>query len=441
MTDKLGIHNQDRDAPVALCGWDGKHKGVAEALVLCDGLKDLDPRMNVLIKPNLVAWVDVYPYVPFGVITTSVVIEETIKVLKDHGAKHITLGEGCARNKNLGSETHIVFKRLGYERLIKRYGIRIVDFNDGEHEKLKLGPHTLRIARPLLDCDFLVNVPALKTHELTKVTLGFKNLKGMLHPKSKQFCHNLRHSVDEYLFHMAKRFYPHLTIIDGMYMQERGPMYTGRAHRSEIIIAGRDMFSVDVVGATLLGINPLDVEHLARFGKEYDRSLDAEEIEIKGLNAKDHIRPLKTQNPWAEDGRMPEVFVKQNVQGFDLPFPEALCTGCSFVYPFMLLLILAANKGVPFDDYEVLAGKGSEASGKARKTFLMGDCPIAAHKKDEKIREAIPIPGCPPKIEDIAEAFNAHGIDADMSVIERYFTSLVRRYDKLGYPKEDYWLK
>ncbi len=441
MKDKLGAHLQNKDASVSLCAWNTDRKGLAEAVTLCDGLKDFDPHMQVLVKPNLVAWVDVYPYVPFGVLTTSVLLEEILKVLKDHGARDIILGDGCALNKDMGSETHIIFDRLGYEHFVKRYGVQIVDFNEGEHERMKLGPHSLRVARPLLECDFLVNVPALKTHELTKVTLGFKNLKGMLHPKSKQFCHNLDHSVDEYLFYLAERFYPQLTIIDGLYTQERGPMYTGRAHRSDIIIAGRDMFSVDVLGSTLLGINPAEVEHLARFAGAYHRSLDVSKIAVKGLNVSEHIDPMETQIPWNPEGTMPDVFVKQKVQGFEIPYPRALCTGCTYVFPSVLLLLLAANKDTPFDNLELLAGKGSEPSGRARKTFLMGNCPIQAHKKDGAIRKPIPIAGCPPKIDDIAAAFNAQGIDTDMSVIEGYFSSLVRRYEKLGYPKEDYWLK
>ncbi|RLC35544.1 DUF362 domain-containing protein [candidate division Kazan bacterium] len=440
MTEKLGVHNQEKDAPVALCAWGAKREGVAEALALCNGLKHFDPSMRVLIKPNLVAWVDTYPYAPFGVLTTSVVLEEIIKILKDHGAQDIVLGDGCALNKSFGSETHIIFNRLGYNRLVEKYGIRIADFNEGAHVKVKLGPYSLRVARPILECDFLVNVPALKTHELTKITLGFKNLKGILHPKSKQHCHNLEHSIDEYLFHIANRFYPNLTIIDGIYMLERGPMYVGSAHRSEIIIAGRDMFSVDVVGATLLGVKPSEVEHLSIFAKEHKRSLDVNTIELKGLNLEDHVYSLQIQTPWTEDGRMPKIFKKQNVKGFQIPYPRALCTGCTYVFPSVLLLILDANPGVPFDNYELLAGKGSNPSGKAKKTFLMGNCPIAFHKNNEKITEAIPIPGCPPQIGDIVKAFNAHGINADMGVIERYFNSLVRRYEKLGYPKKDYWL-
>ena len=100
MVEKLGIHNQDKEAPVALCKRKAERAGIEKAVSLCDGLKYLDRDMNVLIKPNLVAWVDKYPYAPYGVITTSRVIEEVVKLLKDFGVKKITMGDGCAGRRH-----------------------------------------------------------------------------------------------------------------------------------------------------------------------------------------------------------------------------------------------------------------------------------------------------------------------------------------------------
>jgi uncharacterized protein (DUF362 family) len=432
------LRNQDREAPVALVKW--KQKAMAEAIDLCDGLKHFDPHMKVLIKPNLVEWVDIFPFPPHGLITTSVVIESLIRLIKDAGAKDIALGDGCALNKDLGCETHILQDRLGYQHLTDKYGVKVLDFNEGEHHKVKLGPDSLRVSDAVFDYDFIINLPALKTHNLTKVTLGFKNLKGLLHPKSKRKAHNLKTTVDEYLFHLANRFYPDLTIIDGLYVLERGPMHTGKAHRADLIVAGRDMFSVDLVGSTLMGVQPSKVEHLSLFAEHHNRSIDVNHIEIKGLNVDDHIRHLEVEAPWGESDRVPDIFFKQNLQGFELPLPKCLCTGCAFVFPNTLMMLLAANKGIPFGDYELLAGKGSTPSGKAKKTFLMGDCPIAEHKESQAISEAVLIPGCPPKHKNVVDVLNANGVQADMKAVEGYFKHLVKQYEEMGFPKEDFFI-
>ena len=55
---------------------------------------------------------------------------------------------------------------------------------------------------------------------------------------------------------MGEKLYPNLTLIDGIYSLEYGPMHMGHAYREDIIIAGRDMYSCDCIGAYLMGFDP-----------------------------------------------------------------------------------------------------------------------------------------------------------------------------------------
>jgi uncharacterized protein (DUF362 family) len=440
MTTKRSEKNHDPAAPVAVCAIKTHAEALKEAIALCDGFKNLDKGMRVLIKPNLVVWIDRYPYAPYGVITTSALIEEVIKMLVNYGVTDITVADGCARNKAVGSETHILFDRLGYHQWTEKYGVKLVDLNEDKTKKVTMGHHELKVAQTVIDSDFIIDMPALKTHEFTKVTLGFKNLKGCLPTKSKQTCHNGQFSLDDYVYNIADTLYPDLTIIDGTYMLELGPMHTGTAQRSDLLVAGRDMFSVDVVGAALMSVNSQDVEHLRLFAKNNDRSLDVKDIDVKGVSIEDHARKLQIETPWSEDGSKPMVFEKQNLKGFDMRFPN-ICTGCAYVFPFITLMILGANTGEPFDDLELLSGRQSIPSGKAKKSFLIGNCPIIEHKKNETIKDAIQIKGCPPKLEDVVEAFNANGVTAKMETIDRFMGYLVKRYEKMNFPKEEYWLQ
>ena len=81
---------------------------------------------------------------------------------------------------------------------------------------------------------------------------------------------------------LSKKVKTNLTIIDGIYANERGPSRIGTAHRMNLIIAGRDILSCDVVGSTVLGIDPLTVDHLREFASITDRSLDIEAIDVRG---------------------------------------------------------------------------------------------------------------------------------------------------------------
>jgi len=450
MEKGVGIHNQDRNAPVALTQWEDGGRAVEEALDLCDGLVNFDPNMHVFIKPNLVEYVSAFPFSPYGVCTTSVVLEGTIRYLKDAGAKHITIAENALINEEFGCGTKITYDRFGYDHFTKQYGVKLMDLNDEEFERVKLDGFSLRVAKPILEADFLVNVPALKTHEQTKVTLGFKNNKGCLTTKSKQVCHHRKRPIDSFVVRLGEKLYPHLTIIDGIYSLEFGPMHMGKAYRENLIIASRDMFSCDCVGCSLMGMDPSEILSLRVFGEMHNRSHRLEDIEIRGLNPLEHIHKIKyldDTDPWYSGSDIPGFFAKTGVKGFRLPHPgQTLCTGCSMLFPISVLFIIAAsmaNGGEPYDDYELLGGKTLKPSGHSKKTFLLGDCIIAANRKGEGIQEAVPIPGCPVSLESLIRIFNEHGIPCSKEAVSAYFHRRAKGYEKSGdlYSPAHYFLK
>ena len=90
-----------------------------QAIELCDGLSGLRPGMSALIKPNLVGWDDLFPFAPYGVYTTTRLVEDMIIILKEHGVDRITIGEGSVEIKK-GVGTRAAYKGLGYEELEKK---------------------------------------------------------------------------------------------------------------------------------------------------------------------------------------------------------------------------------------------------------------------------------------------------------------------------------
>jgi uncharacterized protein (DUF362 family) len=138
VTQGPGLHNVDPKAPVALVKWRSNQDDVAEVIELCNGFKALDSSMRVVIKPNLVSWADKYKFAPFGVLTTSVVIEGVVRILKDFGVSDITIAEGTAIQEEMGSAPHIIYDRLNYHYLTKKYGVRLSDLNQEQHARPRL---------------------------------------------------------------------------------------------------------------------------------------------------------------------------------------------------------------------------------------------------------------------------------------------------------------
>jgi len=55
-----------------------------------------------------------------------------------------------------------------------------------------------------------------------------------------------------------------------------------------------------------------------------------------------------------------------------------------------------------------------QSQGGYDKNFLLGQCIIKANRYNSKIRHAIPIPGCPPAMEDLVKALRENGIEVDI---------------------------
>lgn len=414
---------------VSLISFLDNRDNIKKAINLCNGMEKLSSEDKVVIKPNLVMWDNVLPFYKFGVVTTAVVIEEVVRILKEHGAGQITIAEGTAEDKDIGSGTEAAYKGMGLTKLAEYYGVKLLDLNRGPFERVDFGDFALNIAVPVLEADFLVNLPVLKTHNATRVSLGYKNLKGCLDRKSKILCHHREIPLDLFIQKLGEKLAPALTVIDGIYAMERGPVVNGTAHRTDLIIASRDMFAADVTGTRVLGMDPAEIGHLAEHARRHGLALDGSGIEVVGERVEEVVKPLKWDWGWLEDNSGPTAFGRMGIKGVYYPkYDNSICSGCSFLNNMILILLLGAYTGEPFKNIEFLSGKTARSQGGYDKTFLFGNCIIRENRGNTHIREAVPIKGCPPRAADIVQILNEHGINADFNHYILYRESLAKRY-------------
>jgi hypothetical protein len=121
---------------------------------------------------------------------------------------------------------------------------------------------TLRLPAILQTHEY-INVPKLKTHVLTGVTLGCKNQKGLLSSADKVRFHQ-KLDLNEAIRALAEAVQPALTIVDGIVGVDRGGPTLGRTRRADLIIAGRDVRAVDVACCDLISMPLEQVKHLHR---------------------------------------------------------------------------------------------------------------------------------------------------------------------------------
>lgn len=407
---------------VAIVRYETPLESVRKVVELCGGLDHLSAGAKVFIKPNIVFWTRKVLFPKWGVITTSRLVEDIVVLLKEQGIDDITIGEGIVgRVKDKETPAH-AFESLGYNELKKRYGVKPINIFDREFREVDLGDgDTLNFNTDILDSDFVVDIPVLKTHAQAVVTFGIKNLKGMIDIESRKKCHNAdpEKNLNYWIAKLADPMPPMLTLLDGIYTTERGPSFDGRVHRSNILIASADVFSADMVGAKVLGYEPSEVPHLVYTARHRNRPYDLSDVEVVGEKIEAVASRHEYAFPYNEDDSLPLPMAKMGIKGLSYKkYDLTLCTYCSGINGVALASIALAWKGQPWDDVEILTGKSMHPTPGKKKTILFGKCMYQLHKDNPDINEMIAIKSCPPQPKSIVKALHRAGIEVDTSIIE-----------------------
>lgn len=372
---------------VSVVKFDGSLESIGRAIELCSGFDKLNKNDRVLIKPNITfgGWIAIPPY---GMVTTSKMVEGILWKLAEHGCNNVSIGEGTILGV-LGSNTRRGFKYTGISRVAKKYGAKLIDFNDGPFDHKDLGGIKVGISKIALEADFLINMPVLKTHPQVKVSLGFKNLKGCLDVVSRKAFH--MKGLEHLICLLNQLLESDLTIIDGIYMLEKGPdAMVGVSYRKNLIIASRDAFECDCVGATILGFEPSQIGYLEEYAQLSKRPADVKAFQIVG----ERLEPLKEKLRW-EMNPEEELLEFAGITGLSVPHPgDHICSGCYANLAYSFGLFGKVNPNLNLGDTRIYSGKNEVSQETGQRIILYGNCAI---KSSSEKNHAASIAGCPPE--------------------------------------------
>lgn len=420
---------------VGLARYRAPFDSVCEVVELAGGLSRIPKSAKVFIKPNIVFWSRSVPFPKWGVITTSRVVADMVKLLKDQGINDITIGEGSVVFDPKDKETQEdAFRYLGYRSLEKNYGVKCVNVFDRPFEKVDIGDGaTLNFNSDIVNSDFVVNLPVLKTHAQTVVSLGIKNIKGTIDTNSRKKCHSVQGNRDlhYHVSRLAARFPKMFTLIDGIYSNERGPGFDGKARKSDLLIGSWDVLSADFVGCRILGYQPDQVPHLKHAAAFYSRPLDMSDIDVRGLDIESVSSFHDHDFPYTEDNNLPLPMAKMGITGISYPkYDTSLCTYCSLLTGAVLTSIASAWRGSPWPDVEVLTGKLMKPT-PGKKSILIGKCLFEANKGNPELKDAIFVKSCPPSPAKIIEALNKSGVEVKPDILmnlDKFPAEFMKKY-------------
>lgn len=216
-------------------------------------LDNIPPRAKVLIKPNITA--------PMSPQTGATTHHELVMGVLDAlaGLENVMIIESDATSSDF--EENIL--GWGCTFLYDYPHVSLVNLSNQKTRKIRLegsyNSYEIEIPELLLDYDVLINLPVMKTHILTGLSLGIKNLFGLLPDKNKAYHHIHIHDL---LFAIYKRFQPDVTILDGIQgMKGMGPIF-GESALARMVLASHDIVALDAIAARIMGFDPCSIGYL-----------------------------------------------------------------------------------------------------------------------------------------------------------------------------------
>jgi uncharacterized protein (DUF362 family) len=269
---------------VAVVKGERGHETVFKALDLVDYRSAFSGFERVLVKVNFICektW-------DSGATTDPVVVEAIIKRVRDLGLE-VCVVESDATMTSADE----AYAKTGMKEMCERNGVEFVNLRR-EKDRVKLvvpggeALKTVTVPRLVVE-SAVVSAAKLKTHSATSVTLGLKNMFGLLPDKFKGKYH--ARGISKVIVDVNAVIKPVLTVVDGFVGMEGAGPIDGDPVRMNLIVAGRDVVAVDATCCRIMGFDPRNVKHVWR---AFERGLgEVEDVEVVGERVKDVMHVFK----------------------------------------------------------------------------------------------------------------------------------------------------
>jgi len=330
-------------------------------------LDALQPGTRVLIKPNM------FQLKP-GFQSHPDIVCALARLAKARGAT-VTVAE---RTRNL----HQLLSSSG----VAKYA-EIVSLDDARLRVTQIeGATSLRvplaIPEPVLECDYFIGVPQLRTHASVLVTNGLKNLVGLLPGYTTRIVHMA--GVDESIVDLNVLRPQQLVVSDATTVVEGNYPMDGDLREVGVLGASTDAVALDSVMASMAGFDSTEVVYLRLAQQRGLGVADLERIRVVGLTRAEAAFPMR-QAPCVPTSTHPGVRI----------YAESACVPCQ--------RYIAAAMKLLEPELREFQGELTIVSGPLRELpELRGQVVLVGNSTYEHRERGIFVEGCPPRAIQIA---------------------------------------
>ena len=391
---------------------------VGEAIRLAGGFKSFIKRdSRVLIKPNLAS--------PSpsgsGAVTDCRVTEAVTKLVMELNPKSVVIGEGSGYGYDVtrpldsrrGMQTMDAFRVSGTLDVAERLGVEVVDLNRDTPVEVTvptpLVAESFIIAKTVADSDVIINVPVMKTHYRTIITISYKNMKGVLRLDEKRKTHRL--GLDQGIVDLNRTVKSSFTVVDGLTCRLGGGLSDENLAKVDLIVAGRDGVAVDTVCAKVMGFDPERIRTITLAVEEGLGVGDLDKIQVRGAAIESVVQEF-------EDPQRARAEAYPGVTFID----AQTCSACEGEFHSPLFYIREAGLVKRLEGLTVVMGEQAESPVVGEKTIFVGKC-VQGFKDQGAF-----VDGCPPRGWALTEKVcEVCGIDK-----EEVIAAIEKIHDKLS---------
>lgn len=220
---------------------------------------------NVVLKSNLV------DYIAGSAINTHpLLVAAAAECFRRLGANKVVVAEGPGHQR----DTQLVLFQSGYAPILRDNGIRFIDLNRDELVPVNLrasysGMKHLWLPKTVVQADFLVSMPKVKTHHWSGVTLSMKNMFGVVPGSRYGWPKNILHwnGIQQSILDICATVPVHFVIADAILAMEGNGPLNGTPRSLGSIVLADDAVAADATCARLMGLEPARIVHIHEASK------------------------------------------------------------------------------------------------------------------------------------------------------------------------------